>query len=144
MWMALIAMAFYALEISITDQKLSSISPRLLTLIYASGVALFSFLSLVVQPEQTGAPSANQLGFISLMILASFIAASAHFEALHSGIGTAKLTLAYAFLPVAGALHSVVFRKEIPSLGLVLAWCFAVAALYLVSVSKPIPLSDLR
>ncbi len=144
MWIAIIAMAFYALEISITDLKLSQISPRLLTLIYSLGVALVSLISLLIEPAHSGAPNVNQITFIVLMVIASFIGASAHFEALHGGIGTAKLTLAYAFLPVAGALHSVIFKKEIPSLGLVAAWLLAVLSLYLVSISKPISLSSVR
>lgn len=136
MWMAIIAMAFYALEIAITDAKLGSIPPKLITLYYSAGVAMFALVSLLISKEQVAAPSSSVSFFIFLMILASFIAATAHFEALNQGIGTAKLTLAYAFLPVVGSLYSIVLKKEFPTWNLLLAWCFAATALYLVSMSQ--------
>ena len=44
---SLIAITFYALEISITDWQLSKLSPRLVVACYAVGVAIFALLSLV-------------------------------------------------------------------------------------------------
>lgn len=140
-WFAIVAMAFYALEIAITDARLSSVPPRMITLYYSAGVALFAFISLLVSREQITAPTASTSTFLVLMILASFVAASAHFEAINQGIGTARLTLVYAFLPIAGAVYSAIFKKEVPSVNLVIACLLAGVALYLVSITqKPLPL----
>ncbi len=133
MWIALIAMAFYALEIAITDFKLSAISPRLLTLMYSVGVATFAFISLIFNPARVGAPHANQMSFIASMIIVSFIAASAHFYAINQGIGTTRLTLVYALLPVAGSLYILILKRELPSWNLIIAYILAAIALYLVS-----------
>lgn len=135
-WLAVVAMAFYALEIAITDARLSSISPRLLTLYFSSGVALFAFISLLFSREQITTPSVNAMTFLILMIIASFVGASAHFEAINQGVGTAKITLVYAFLPVAGAIYSAIIKKEMPSLNLIVACVLAGAALYLVSTTQ--------
>lgn len=134
-------MAFYALEIAITDAKLTMIPPRLITLYYSAGVALFALISLLVSREQITVPSSGVAIFVVLMILSSFIAASAHFEAINQGIGTARLTLVYAFLPVAGAIYSSILKRELPSVNLIAACGLAAVALYLVSITqKPLPL----
>lgn len=140
-WFAIVAMAFYALEIAITDARLGSVPPRLITLYYSAGVAFFALISLLISREQITAPTSNTAVFLVLMILASFVAASAHFEAINQGIGTAKLTLVYAFLPIAGAVYSAMFKKEMPSLNLIIACILAGLALYLVSTTqKPLDL----
>ncbi len=140
-WFAIVAMAFYALEIAITDARLGSVPPRLITLYYSAGVAFFALISLLISREQITAPTSNTGVFLVLMILASFVAASAHFEAINQGIGTAKLTLVYAFLPIAGAVYSALFKKEMPSLNLIIACILAGLALYLVSTTqKPLDL----
>ncbi|MSR67882.1 hypothetical protein EXS65_03620 [Candidatus Peribacteria bacterium] len=141
MWIPIIAMMFYALEIAITDMKLSALPPRLTTLYYSSGVAFFALISLLVSREEITAPNSSVSVFVGLMILSSFIAANAHFESISQGIGTARLTLVYAFLPVAGALYSAMFKRELPSLNLIAACALAGLALYLVSTTqKPLPL----
>ncbi len=141
MTFSILAMAFYALEIAITDAKLTMIPPRLITLYYSAGVALFAVISLVISREPITAPSSGVAVFLVLMILASFIGASAHFEAINQGVGTARLTLVYAFLPVAGAVYSAILKKELPSLNLIAACVLAALALYLVSITqKPLPL----
>ncbi len=140
-WISIVAMAFYALEIAITDVKLSAIPPRLMTFYYSAGVALFAFMSLLLSREQISTPSSPVMFFVGLMIMSSFIAAAAHFTAISQGIGTARLTLVYAFLPVAGAIYSALFKRELPSLNLVAACLLAALALYLVSTTqKPLPL----
>ena len=136
MWMAILAMAFYALEIAITDLKLGTISPRLMTLYYSSGVAIFALVSLLISREQITVPSGTTTWFVILMILSSFVAATAHFIAIHEGLGTARMSLAYAFLPVAGALYISFFKRELPSWNLILACVLAGIALYLVSSSE--------
>lgn len=136
-------MAFYALEIAITDAQLTAIPPRLITLYYSAGVAVFALISLLISREPITAPSTNTGIFLTLMILSSFIAASAHFEAINQGIGTARLTLAYAFLPVAGAVYTAILKKEIPSMNLIVACVLAALALYLVSITqKPLPIEQ--
>ena len=142
-WFAILAMAFYALEIAITDAQLTAIPPRLITLYYSAGVAVFALISLLISREPITAPSTNTGIFLTLMILSSFIAASAHFEAINQGIGTARLTLAYAFLPVAGAVYTAILKKEIPSMNLIVACVLAALALYLVSITqKPLPIEQ--
>lgn len=136
MWISIVAMAFYALEIAITDWKLSSISPRLLTLFYSLGVALFSLASILIARGNHAMPDMKQMGFVVLMILASFIAASAHFHALTTGTGAIKLTMVYMLLPVAASFYMFIFKLQIPDLKIVAAWALSVVALYLLSTAK--------
>ena len=134
-------MAFYALEIAITDTKLTMVPPRLITLYYSAGVAILAFISLLIAREPITIPTSSMSIFLGLMILTSFIAATAHFTAIAEGIGTAKLTLVYSFLPIAGSLYSALIKKELPSLNLIAACVLAGFALYLVSITqKPLPL----
>ncbi len=127
------AMLFYAMEIALTDHKLSNITPRLLTLCYALGVAICAAIGLLFQHEKIHMPQATQWIFVILMILASFIAASAHFEALHKGSGAVKLTMFYCLMPVAASFYMAIFKWECPNYKTIGAWLLAATALYLLS-----------
>ena len=70
------------------------------------------------------------------MILASFVAAVAHFAALHAGAGAVVLTLCYCLLPVVASVFGVLAKGECPESRLVLGWVAAVVALVLVSGGK--------
>lgn len=129
-------MAFYALEISITDWKLTNISPRLLTLLYSVGVAIFSLISLILAKETHAIPDLRQSIFILLMIFASFVAASAHFQALTIGTGAVRLTMVYMLLPVVATFYMFILKSEVPGFRYILAWIFAGIALYLISTVK--------
>jgi drug/metabolite transporter (DMT)-like permease len=136
LWISIVAMAFYALEIAITDWKLAEISPRLLTFFYSLGVAIFSLGSIIFAKEAPALPDFKQSIFVALMVLASFIAASAHFHALASGTGAIKLTMVYMLLPVAAAFYMFIFKHEFPDSRIILAWVLSVVALYLLSTAK--------
>lgn len=138
MWLSIIAMAFYALEIAITDWKLSAISPRLLTFFYSAGVAVFSLGSIIYAREMHAAPDGKQSAFIILMILASFIAASAHFQALTTGTSAVKLTMVYMLLPVAASFYIFLFKQQLPDIKIIFAWLLSAIALYLLSTAKTI------
>jgi drug/metabolite transporter (DMT)-like permease len=135
MMTAIVAMAFYAIEITIADLKLSHIPPQLMTFFYASGIAVISFISVISNRENFVRPDAVSVGFILLMIFVSFIAASAHYQSIYEGIGSARLSLAYACLPVTSLVLVTIIKKEIPSFNLILACILAGIALYLVSLS---------
>lgn len=134
----LLAMLFYALETSITDWKLAKVSPRVLTLCYAIGVAICAAVSLIFAKD-VKVPEGSQWTFVVLMILASFVAASSHFAALNQDAGAVKLTMFYCLMPVAASLFMAVFKQELPSWRVVAAWFVAAFALYLVSSGKPGP-----
>lgn len=135
MWFAIIAMGFYALEIAISDLKLSAISPRLLTFYYSLGVAICAFISMILNHDSIVLPVKNSIIFVIIMVITSFIAATAHFYAISSGVGTSKLSLTYAFMPVAGIILMLLFRRELPTLEIVIGCVLAVVALYLVTAS---------
>lgn len=128
-----LAMLFYALEIAVTDWKLSNISPRLLTLCYALGVAICAGISLCFGHEEIRGPQGRQWLFVILMVFASFIAASTHFQALHEQSGAVRLTMFYCLLPVAASLYMAMFKGEVPSIRTFAAWIAAALALYLIS-----------
>ncbi len=133
---SLMAMLFYAVEIVTTDLKLSSMNPRLTTFFYATGVGMLSGISLLLFPiKETDWPKGSSVWiFIGLMVAASFIAATAHFFALHEKSGAAVMTTYYALLPVtASALIFTFSSHELPSLRMVLAWILATIAIYLVT-----------
>lgn len=134
--LCVLAMVFYGLEISVADWKLTRISPRLLTFCYALGVATLAGVGLLVDWPET-VPRGKEWSFVGLMVLASFVAALAHFAALHEGAGAVSLTLVYCLLPVVASLFAAVFKGEIPTLRLVLAWVAAAVALALISGNRP-------
>lgn len=130
------AMLFYALEIALTDWKLSSISPRFLTLCFAVGVAVCAAVALLVGHEKIRMPEGNQWLFVILMIVASFIAAETHFAALNRQSGAVTLTMFYCLLPVAASFYMAIFKWELPNYRVVLAWLVAALALYLLSTGE--------
>ncbi len=131
-----LAMAFYALEIFLTDWKLTSLSPRFVTACYSLGVATFAIVSLFVAREEFTAPTARQSIFIVLMIVASFLAASFHFQALHLKAGAIQLTIIYCLLPVMASLYSAIFKWELPSIQMIFAWILAFCALLLIATTQ--------
>lgn len=134
---SLSAVAFYALEIFITDWKLSHISPRFLTLCYALGVAIFAFIGVLsLKPGQVITPNGKDWVFIILMIIASFGGAISHFFALNRSTGTIALTIYYMLLPVAGSIYVYIFRGNIPSIRIVIAWLLAGIAVILITTAK--------
>lgn len=134
-WFCILAMLFYALETSITDWKLTRVSPRVLTLCYALGVAICAAVSLIFTKD-VQLPQGSQWGFVVLMIGASFIAASSHFAALHHDSGAVMLTMFYCLMPVSAALFTAIFKLEVPNWRVVVAWLIAAIALYLISTAK--------
>lgn len=136
MFMCVIAMLFYALEITITDLKLTSLPPKFITACYAVGMAIFSLTTLFFYKTSIVTPDLKQSSFIFLMIVASFIAASSHFQALHQNVGTLTLTMAYSLMPVAAALFTAIFEHKFPSLQIVVAWLLGGGALYLIGTAK--------
>lgn len=132
----ILAMLFYALEIAVADWKLTSVSPRFLTLCYSLGVAICAAISLLVGNSPIKTPQGYQWFFVALLIGASFIAAVSHFEALHHESGAVMLTMFYCLMPVAASFYMACFKREVPNLRIVLAWIVAAVALYLVSTSK--------
>ncbi|MSR87329.1 hypothetical protein EXS70_04135 [Candidatus Peribacteria bacterium] len=140
LFFSLLAMAFYALEISITDWRLTNLSPRLLTACYSVGVAIFSISALFLTHEKISNPSGRQSIWIILMVIASFFAASAHFQALHLKAGALQLTLIYCLLPVAASLYTAIFEHKFPSIQMVAAWVLAGISLYLIATARPVQL----
>lgn len=136
MLMSFLAMMLYALETSITEWKLTNLSPRLLTLMYSVGVALFSLVTLILARETHSLPDAKQSIFVILMVLTSFLAANAHFQALTSGTSAVVLSMFYALMPVFSSIFMAIFKHQMPSLQLFLAWILATSALFLVSTTK--------
>jgi drug/metabolite transporter (DMT)-like permease len=134
--LCVLAMAFYGLEISVADWKLTRISPRLLTFCYALGVAVLAGIGLLFHWPET-IPCGKEWAFVGMMIVASFVAALAHFAALHEGAGAVSLTLVYCLLPVVASLFAAVFNGELPTVRLVLAWAAAAVALALISGNRP-------
>lgn len=136
MMFSLMAMFFYAVEIVTTDLKLSEMNPRLTTFFYATGVGVLSGVSLLLFPiEDTDWPKGSSVWmFVALMVGASFVAATAHFFALHEKSGAAVMTTYYALLPVTASVLVFTFsNQELPSLRMVLAWILAAIAIYLVT-----------
>lgn len=131
---AVIAAVFYAGEIVITDLKLSRISPRLLTFMYATGVAILVGASLLLYPEKDlSFPQGKEWGLVSLMVGVSFIAATAHFVALHEHTGAATMCTYYSLLPViASGLIFIFSTREVPSGRIILAWLLGALAVYLI------------
>lgn len=136
MLMPLLAMVFYSLEIALTDWKLTSLSPRLLTFLYSTGVAIFALVMLIMARETNTMPDTKQSFFVFLMIVASFLAASAHFQALTTGTSAVTLSLTYAFMPVMASIFIAIFKQQLPSAQLIFAWLLSIAALYLVGTAK--------
>lgn len=134
-----LAMLFYALETSITDWKLAKVSPRVLTLCYALGVAVCAGVNLLFTTKEQTIPQGSQWIFVFLMIVASFVAASSHFAALHHDSGAVMLTMFYCLMPVAASLFMTLFKQELPGWRVVVAWVIAALALYLVSTGKTGP-----
>lgn len=133
---SLMAMFFYAVEIVTTDLKLSSMNPRLTTFFYATGVGILSGISLLLFPiKETEWPKGSSMWiFITVMIGASFVAATTHFFALHEKSGAAVMTTYYALLPVTASVLIFTFSShELPSLRMVLAWLLGTIAIYLVA-----------
>ncbi len=133
---SIMAMAFYALEISLTDWKLTNLSPRFVTACYALGVATFSIVTLFISKETFIPPTGRQSIFLILMVMASFLAASTHFQALHMGAGALQLTLMYCLLPVMASIYIAIFEWKFPSVQMVFAWILAGCALYLVATAQ--------
>ena len=134
----LLAMAFYALEIAITDWQLSRLEPKLVTFLYAAGVALFAGIRLAIG-ERTPLPTGRQWLFVALMIVASFLAASAHFQALHERAGAVVLTLSYCLMPVAASVYMALFTGLVPDFRTVAAWLLAAIALALLATAPSRP-----
>ena len=74
------------------------------------------------------------------MVIASFFAASAHFQALHLKAGALQLTLIYCLLPVAASLYTAIFEHKFPSIQMVAAWVLAGISLYLIATARPVQL----
>ena len=132
----MLAMAFYALEIAVTDWKLTSVSPRFLTLCFSLGVAVCAAISLSIGKAEIKMPQGWQWSFVLLMIAASFVAALAHFKALNEQSGAVMLTMFYCLMPVMASLYMALFKWELPNLRVVVAWLVAALALYLLSTSE--------
>ena len=132
----MVAMAFYALEIAFTDWKLTSVSPRFLTLCFSAGIAICAAVSLCVKRQEIKMPHGWQWSFILLMVAASYVAALAHFKALNEQAGAVMLTMFYCLMPVAASLYMALFQWELPKFRTVAAWLIAAVALYLLSTSE--------
>jgi drug/metabolite transporter (DMT)-like permease len=130
----LVAMAFYALEIAITDWQLSGLPPRLVTFLYAIGVATCAGVRLLFE-DRLVAPTGRQWIFVGLMVAASFLAATAHFEAIHRQAGAVVLTLAYCLMPVAASIYMALFAGRLPTLRTAIAWVIAALALYVLATA---------
>jgi drug/metabolite transporter (DMT)-like permease len=136
---ALLAMIFYASEIVVTDLKLGRLSPRLVTLLYATGVALLAGLSLILFPDKSLEwPTRKEWWFVALMVVVSFIAATMHFFALHEKAGATTMCTYYCLLPVTAALLVYLFSGEhkVPSWRTIAAWVLGAVAVYLISTEK--------
>jgi drug/metabolite transporter (DMT)-like permease len=136
MMMSFLAMAFYALEIVLTEWQLTNLSPRLLTFLYSTGVALFALSTLFLARETHSLPTSKESIFVLLMVFCSFLAASAHFQALTTGTSAVKLSMFYALMPVMASIFAAILEHKYPSLHLFFAWILASAALYLVAIAK--------
>jgi uncharacterized membrane protein len=139
-FVAMVAMVFYAMEIVVADLALGRVSPRFLTLLYATGVAVCAGLSLITNPPKGGvvSPNRSEWLFVLLMIAVSFIAATAHFEALHAKAGATTMCTFYCLLPVMAALLVFFFTEEhrLPSKRMIAAWLLGAVAVYLVVTDK--------
>lgn len=131
--LSLVAMLFYATEIVVTDLKLSRVTPRLLTVLYSGGVLICALIHLLWSRQEIKMPEGREWWFVLLMILASFIAASAHFAALNQRATATVMCTFYMLLPVAASLLVFLFaRRGLPSWKMMAAWILAAAAVYLV------------
>lgn len=133
-----LAMLFYGLEIAVADWKLTAVHPRVLTFCYSVGVTACAGLFLLFADKPRW-PKGGEWNWVGLMILASFVAAFAHFAAITGKAGAVTLTLFYALLPVVAALFSVLVKGEWPSLRMVLAWGLGAAALVLLATGQKPP-----
>lgn len=133
-----IVVAFgYAIEIAVTDIKLKHLSSQFLTLCYSMGVAVIAIIMMIITRERiTAIPSKSECLYIGVMIFFSFVAAIAHFLALHYGAGATKISMSYAMLPAIIALMAYIFKKETPEPRLVAAWILIGVAIYLTCTSK--------
>ncbi len=131
--LCVIAMFFYAAEISVTDHQLKGIHPRFLTLLYSGGVFVLTLIWLIQSRPEVQMPTAKQWTFVVLMVGASVIAAHAHFQALHKDAGAVTLTMYYCLLPVVATLIDVAVKQELPEWRTILGWVLGVAALYCVT-----------
>lgn len=131
-----LAMLFYALEIALTDWKLSNISPRFLTFCFSLGVAICAAVMLAFDRGKIVMPQGYQWIFILLMIASSFVAALAHFEALHRQSGAVMLAMFYCLMPVAASFYTALFKSALPNYRVMLAWLVAALALYLLTTGE--------
>lgn len=129
-------MAFYALEISLTDWKLSELPPRLLSVFYAIGVGIFAVIALQLTTKEITLPNASQWIVLICMIICGALATWTNFAALHNNLGATRLTLLYCLIPVVAQLFTFILNRELPSIHLVGAWLLATGSLYLVSIAK--------
>lgn len=135
------AMLFYGLETAVADWKLRDVHPRVLTFLYAVGVAVFAGVYLLFADKPRW-PKGGEWGYVAFLIVASFIAAVAHFMAINLKAGAVTLTLFYSLLPVVAALFTAVVKGELPTLRTVLAWLLAAAALALVATGQKLQGDD--
>lgn len=131
-------MVFYGLEIAVADWKLSHVHPRVLTFCYSVGVAACAGTALLFA-DRPRWPTGGEWNWVGLMILASFVAAFAHFAAITGKAGAVTLTLFYALLPVVAALFGVLVKGEWPTPRIVLAWLLGAGALVLLATGQKPP-----
>lgn len=128
-----IAMTFYAVEMTITDKRLQDVHPRFLTLCYSGIIFVLTLIWLAQNRDEVELPKGSKWVPIILMGVVSFIAAHAHFSALHKNAGAVQLGLYYALLPVVASLVDVAITRELPSIRIVIGWLLGAASLWCVT-----------
>ena len=126
-----LAAFFYAVEISLVDRYLKSVSPVVITFLFAGLIALFALpmcANGVIQ-KTVKLPVGREWAVIILIGFLSFIADWCHFAALTKRAGAAVLATFYILIPV----FCTILRGEMPSWRMLGAWFAGAVALYLIS-----------
>ena len=76
------------------------------------------------------------MDFYILMIIASFVAATAHFFAIHNNAGAIALTMFYSVMPVIASIFIFIFRGDTPSPLMIVSWVFAAISLLFLSIAQ--------
>lgn len=139
LFLILLAMAFYAAQNVIIDQKLRSIQPVFLTAAITGIVCLVSVLILVTRQVSglpNTLPTGGQLLFVLLAAILVCSADIAFFNSYNAGASLALATTAPITLPLFAWLISFAFTRQVPTPYELVGWCFAGMAVFMMSRGK--------
>jgi drug/metabolite transporter (DMT)-like permease len=128
----LLAAAFYAGEMVITDNRLTKMSPVVLTFLTSLGMTVFTLCLMVYDHSywaQIKTATTHEWYGIGLLVLACCLGALCHYGSLHKDTGATMLALFYVLLPVFAA--AMKFEKPTPKM--IFAWILAGVSCYIAS-----------